>query len=142
MAITLSGVAEARPRQRSTVLGLEVWEACGLAAGLVGVVMWTGDGVDGAWDVFVAVGFIVLLVGLVGTRLAGRRGPDEPRALAGRQDWPLTILLVTAVALFGSPDEPSEGAWWPYPIVIAALGSAGLLAIREWRARGRRSQEP
>ena len=122
---------QAPPERRTTVLGLELWEAAFLPFVLAAIARYARDGVHGAWAVIgiVAVaGYVVCTLAEVVLR---RRNPRPP----GRQDWLATVLVFATAALLAMPDDPPKDAVWPWLVLALFAGSAAAVAAREIRRR-------
>jgi hypothetical protein len=59
------------PWPRSTVFGLDGWQACLLPVAVSAAVRLAKDGVHDAWDWFVAVAFVGYVVAAICDRAAG-----------------------------------------------------------------------
>jgi phosphatidylglycerophosphate synthase len=128
---------QTRPlRPRSTVFGLDAWQACLLPVVVSAAVPLATDGVHDAWDWFFAVAFVGYVVVAIATVLLEGRQQQAPRdAQSTRQDWLLTSLLVSLMALLLLPDGTRDGTLWPWVLLAALLVSGLALGLREWRRR-------
>jgi drug/metabolite transporter (DMT)-like permease len=133
----MGATAQTRPpRPRSTVFGLDAWQACFLPVVVSAAVRLVTDGVHDAWDWFVVVTVVGYVAATIAAVLLGRRQQQAPRdAQPTRQDWLLTLLLVALTALFLLPDDTPDGAPWPWALLAAVLVSGLALGLREWRRR-------
>jgi uncharacterized membrane protein YoaK (UPF0700 family) len=122
---------QAPPDRRTTVLGLEVWEAGFLPLAVGAIAHFARDGVHGAWAVISIVAVAGYLAGTLAEVVGRRRNPRPP----GRQDWFATVLMLAAAALFATPDDPPEHAVWPWLVLALVAGSATAVAAREIRRR-------
>ena len=85
-----------------------------------------GDATAG--DVIGLAASVMIVPALVVVVRERRRGGS-----AGRQDWPLTVLVLSWAAVMLGPDEAPNSAGWPVAIAVAFALSGIVVGVRELR---------
>jgi hypothetical protein len=128
----LDPVQNAVPERRGTVFGLEPLHAL-----FVPVFVWTvaelvTQGIQGPWDVVVALAGGVYSLSLAAALILLRRARARDDQASVRRDWLLTAFLVALTVLLLVPDDRASWAWAPGVVFII---TGILLAARESRRR-------